>query len=822
MRKAPELYESQAAVDNARSYGNRQALARWNAPFVPGKTPVPPSGKLVAGEELAAAVRAVLEMHLTEGHVTQEFERKFAGYLGRRFAAFCNSGSSANLLALSALRHPLFPFPDDPILDGDEVITAATGFPTTVNPILQNRLRPVFCDVELGTYVPTVSMIDSLVTKRTRAIMLAHTLGNPFEVDRVRALCDAYGLVLIEDNCDSLGSTLSGRLTGTWGDFATHSFYPAHHITTGEGGMVISKNGKYDKIIRSLRDWGRDCAASGQPVLTAQGIKPIEEVRVGDLVLNAEGRYDCVTNLTGHNLRPLLSVKAALRPKVIVSRGHRFFVKSGDGYLWKRADELTATDFLVEKLPQISRWNQVKVEYHTLYQRMIFKLSNDERLARILGYYAAEGSLASGTKGISGYKIRYKFHRVDFCFNKKRKDEVDDLVDLMQRVFGCKPYIREKANSVQIAFKSRKAYETLDQLVGRPASEKRLPPWMIQQPEAYLVNFLKAYWAGDGHVGTRSLQVHTVSPHLHEQVRVMLLRLGVVASDWKRTTDKHQSSVIDGKEVVARHDLLGLAVYGKSAHILSDKLGFPSFGSEQANKAVFENGYVLYPVQEVEDAGQGAVYNFEVERNPTYHLGGLISHNCWCPPGEENTCGKRFNWKFEGLPDGYDHKYIYSSIGYNLKSTDLQAAMGKVQLDRLPAFIARRRRNFDYLFRQLSPLTNLFHMPRPTTGSNPAWFGFPLTIREDVPLSRRDLLDFLTRRKIGTRMMFGSNLPMQPAYLGRLPQHARESHHQTADLIARNGFWIGVWPGLRLPHLDWIANSLQEFVRLRYVTGSRG
>ena len=226
-------------------------------PFVAGQSNVPPSGKVIGAGELQAMTEAVLDGWLTTGRFNEAFEKRLAKYLGRRCVLTTNSGSSANLLAFSALTSPRLG--DRAIKPGDEVIGVAAGFPTTVNPILQFGAVPVFVDVQMGTYNIDPALIEAAIGPKTKAIMLAHTLGNPFDLGMVRALCDKYGLWLIEDCCDALGSTYEGRMVGTFGDIGTLSFYPAHHITMGEGGAVFTDSPLLKRIIESFRDWGRDC-----------------------------------------------------------------------------------------------------------------------------------------------------------------------------------------------------------------------------------------------------------------------------------------------------------------------------------------------------------------------------------------------------------------------------------------------------------------------------------------------------------------------------------------------------------------------------------
>lgn len=415
--------------------------ANWpDKEFVPGETPIPYAGRVFDADELVHLVDAALDFWLTTGRFAEQFEREFAGFMEVRHAILCNSGSSANLLALSALTSPKLE--ERRLQPGDEVITVAAGFPTTINPIIQNNLVPVFPDVELGTYNIDVRYLEEAIGPRTRAIMLAHTLGNPFNLDAVLDVAKRYGLWLIEDNCDALGSTYKGQLTGTFGDLATVSFYPAHHITMGEGGCVLTNRPKLKVLVESFRDWGRDC---------------------------------------------------------------------------------------------------------------------------------------------------------------------------------------------------------------------------------------------------------------------------------------------------------------------------------------------------------------------------------WCDPGKENTCGKRFEWQLGELPYGYDHKYIYSHIGYNLKLTDMQAAVGVAQLKKLPRFIEARKRNWQLLYEGLKPFEEFLILPQPTPGSDPSWFGFVITVRQEAPFTRNDMVRYLEDREIATRLLFGGNLTRQPAY--RELDFRVVGSVRNSDLIMTNTFWIGVYPGLTEEHISYVLSVLYDFFR---------
>jgi CDP-6-deoxy-D-xylo-4-hexulose-3-dehydrase len=408
-------------------------------PFIPGVSPVPVSGKVIDAADVSAVVDSALDAWFTTGRFAEAFERNLARFVGVRSASLVNSGSSANLVALSALTSPKLG--DRHLKPGDEVITVAAGFPTTVNPIFQNRLVPVFVDVTVPEYEIDVRKLEAARSDRTRAVFLAHTLGNVFDLDAVTAFTRKHNLWLIEDCCDALGSTYKGRKVGTFGDIATLSFYPAHHITTGEGGAVLTDKPALQTVIESFRDWGRDC---------------------------------------------------------------------------------------------------------------------------------------------------------------------------------------------------------------------------------------------------------------------------------------------------------------------------------------------------------------------------------WCEPGKDNTCGKRFEWKLGSLPCGYDHKYTYSHIGYNLKATDMQAALGASQLTRLPEFIARRKANFHHLRTALSAIDEHLILPKATEHSDPSWFGFPIGVREDAPFRREDLIRTLDANKIGTRLLFGGNLLRQPAYQDCVYRVAGDLRN--TDFVMNNVFWVGVYPGLTPPMLDFVAKTITEFV----------
>lgn len=408
--------------------------------FIPGETPVHYAGRVFDEHEMMTLVDSALDFWLTAGRYAQKFEKEFAKFLGVKYCLLTNSGSSANLLAMSALTSPKLG--KKRLKPGDEVITTACGFPTTLNPIIQNNLKPVFVDVELGTYNIQAEMIEEAISEKTKAIFVAHTLGNPVNINEIKKIAEKHNLWFIEDNCDALGSKYADRYTGSYGHISTFSFYPAHHITMGEGGAVLTNDPVLKEIIASFRDWGRDC---------------------------------------------------------------------------------------------------------------------------------------------------------------------------------------------------------------------------------------------------------------------------------------------------------------------------------------------------------------------------------WCEPGCDNTCGKRFGWQLGELPFGYDHKYVYSHVGYNLKVTDMQAAVGTEQLKKLPKFIEIRKKNFNRLYNELKVYDNYLQLPETEENVDPSWFGFPILVKNNPKFKRDDIINHLETNKVATRMLFGGNLTKQPAYIDTNFRVA--SSLKNTDNVMNNLFWIGVYPGITEEKMVYILKVFEEFFK---------
>ena len=429
--------------DIAELVSQYAALQYVKKPFEAGKTVVPPSGKVIGETELQYMVEASLDGWLTTGRFNDQFEKELAEFIGINHLITVNSGSSANLVAFSTLTSPKLGI--RAIKKGDEVIGVAAGFPTTVNPVVQFGAIPVFVDVDSETHNINADLVEAAITSKTKAIMLAHTLGNPFNLEKIKQICEKHHLWLIEDCCDALGAKYNGQHVGTFGDIATCSFYPAHHITMGEGGAVFTNDPKLAVIAESFRDWGRDC---------------------------------------------------------------------------------------------------------------------------------------------------------------------------------------------------------------------------------------------------------------------------------------------------------------------------------------------------------------------------------YCKPGCDNTCGKRFNMQLGSLPEGYDHKYTYSHLGYNLKISDMQAACGLAQLKRLPEFITKRNSNFDYLAQRLSTLSDFIELTKPTENSEPSWFGFPITVKESSGVSRVDLTKYLDQNKIGTRLLFAGNLIRQPYFEGL--EYRVVGELTNTNITMHQTLWLGIYPGLGNEQLNYIAEKMEEFFGVNF------
>ena len=793
-------------------------LRKSQEKFIPGQTKINYAGRVYNEKEMINLVDASLDFWLTAGRYAKQFEQEFAKFLGAKYCLLTNSGSSANLLAISALTSPKLG--ERRLKPGDEVVTTACGFPTTLNPIIQNNLIPVFIDVDLGTYSIQAEKIEKAISKKTKAIFIAHTLGNPVNLDKILEIVKKYNLWFIEDNCDALGSKYKGKYTGTFGDISTFSFFPAHIITMGEGGAVLTNNPLLKKIIASFRDWGRACFVAGTPIILKNKIKNIEDVIIGDLVLTHDGKFLPVTNIFRKTYGgKIYRFKAPLNPPFETTSDHRFFMLRDEKARWIKAENIKKDDLFLEAIPKYTSKPRIfNWEYETAYKKVKCSLKPDKNLMRLIGYWLAEGSVAKGLKGPSGYKPNQKYYsyRVDFCFNSKETKYINDVKKLILRYFHVKPSVRYKGGGIILNFKTRKGYDFFKKIFHTGASNKTLPRDMEYWDLDLVNSLVKGYWRGDGSRSFQSFLVSSSSLSLIEKIRTILIRNHILPYYETRVIGKHKSSVVNGKIIKAKHNLYNLVCYGingeKFANIIDEKYISRSKRQRVHFKTINNLEYICYPMNKIfqKTVNSIPVYNLEVKDSHSYHAGRVAVHNCWCEPGKDNSCGKRFGWKLGKLPFGYDHKYIYSHIGYNLKITDLQAAIGVAQLKKLPSFIKARQKNFKTFYNFFKKYDKYFTLPQPEKNSQPCWFGFPLLVKPNAPFTRAEIVNYLEENKIATRMLFGGNLTKQPAYQNT--KYRIFDSLKNTDLVMNYLFWIGVYPGINKEMLDYVIKSFEEFL----------
>lgn len=785
--------------------------------FIPGETPIPISGKVVDNEEVNQLLGAVMDMWWTDGSYTSRFEARLKKYLKMRHAAFCNSGSSANLLAVAAAKE-YFGWKN-----GDKIVTSACGFPTTLNAILQNGLIPVFVDVELPYYVPNTSTIIWAIHQHdAKAVFMAHTLGNPFDVKAISEY-----VPVLEDNCDALGSKINDRLTGTLGVVATQSFYPAHHITSLDAKeWVLLRSPSGDVIWRMIGDFVNSESHEGWECVAFD--------KDGKLAFRP------ITGTVKHICEePLIRATLQTGRTAVVSASHSLFKMGDEGPETIRADSIAINDLiLAPRVLPSKRIIDVDIDY-TEYARgswkpIARKLRLDKRIARILGWFVAEGSLYYAQKAGN-----YNYF---FALGPDELDIAKNLKDDLAEAFGVKSKIYKRVSGWSLQGSRKALFEFLKAQCSTGARRKRVPPIIFDCSAEIQKEFLEAYLNGDGHFRNQrgeheSWSVKTASEELAHGIHSLLLQMELAPRFYEGFSTEHE---LNG-QTIPRRKYFNVS-YGTSGKGITNALSFR--GEQGKNKKLRRYGdLTLLKVRKIEyvEPSSEYVYDLAVEGYENFIAGrGMIVHNtgeggmvltrhpkidkivrslrdwgrsCWCPTGHENTCGKRFEWDFPCLPQGFDHKYVYSRIGYNMKGTDLNAAIGVAQLKKLEWFVARRKENHDRIYGGLKAegMEEFFILPEPYPNSDPSWFGFLLTVKDSMPFTRNALTRELNLRKVGTRNLFGGNLLKQPAYAGLNAPSL--GNLESSDKIARDTLWVGCYPGITDEMCDYMVETIANYAK---------
>lgn len=793
----------------------------------PGIDYVRYAGDYFDSSEYVTAVKTLLSGWLVMGEDSLRFEKQFPPHLGKSLGILTNSGSSSNLLMMSALTSKQsYNFPK-----GTKVLIPIAGFPTTLNPILQVGFEPIFVDIELETLNLNLNKLEDIIkSNNIKIITFAHVLGNPPNMNYIMELVKKYNLILLEDCCDALGSLYDGKKLGSFGLMSSCSFYPAHHLTMGEGGFVACNDKSLQDVLRSFREWGRACFKSGTPINVLESIKKIENVKVGDVVLTHLGNNKLVTELFARNYTGnYYTFTSRLKGKISSTEEHPHYIfsKQNNKIEWKLSKDIQIGDCFLEKIPEEVKSNySFNWSYDTLYKTVHENIDASPDLMRLIGYWLAEGSLTKGLKGKSGYSSnKYFYYRVEFAFHKKEIEYIQDVENLMNKFFGVKGLVRKihNSNAVSLTFKSRKAYEFFIQHFGKLAQNKKLPENMVNWNNELTSELVKGFWCGDGSYNERnsSFIIDSTSYILIEQIRRILLKYNIISSYSYTPKEKRQNvSTINGKFISAKNGIHSIRQYGINGELFSFNI-LKSQIKSKTNKrfARIQDGYVYYPISKIQiEEYDGIVYNIEVEDDHSYHAFGVATHNCYCSGPKANTlkngtCKKRFNNWIPAFPNEiFDHKYVYDEIGYNLKPIELQASIGLQQLKKLDEIVSLRKRNYNLLYDVYKKYEEYFILPRATELSDPSWFAFPLTIKSTSPFSRNKLVDFLESKKIQTRPYFAGNIMLQPAYNHLMNQETAIKDYPNATYSMLNTFFHGVSPVITTEQINYIQECVTEFM----------
>jgi dTDP-4-amino-4,6-dideoxygalactose transaminase/intein/homing endonuclease len=795
-----------------------------NTLFIPGISPIHASGIMVRAKDIASIVNYALDGWFTEFKACDKFKRDLKLYLDKKHCILVNSGSSASLVAVSTMveNYP----------DGKFILTTALAFPTTVSPIYQNNKIPIYVDVDLNTLSPNLEQVERFVAEHGDGVadlsgaIFTHTLGMPYPEYDIRKII-GEDRFLISDSCDALGANVKREKDGQeiissigeYSDMITQSYFAAHMISTaGEGGAILFNNPKYYKPAFSYVNWGKSCFPKDTPITTDIGIKKIQDLQPGDIVITHNGNESPVTDALHRKYSgKVYKINCRNRPRIIVTEEHPFLVYVGGNFVWKAVKDLKISDILVEKVSRLTvSENKFIWKYKTVANEKFEVLDFDDALFRLIGYWLSQGNVAKGLKGKSGYKEnKYFYYRVDFSFHVDKKEIINDLKIQMEKSFGCSGVERKDNNSkvAIISFKSRKAYEFFSQFCGCGAANKHIPYVMMRSNPERLIHAVWGFVLGDGNKNFQGYNLSSISYELIEQMRRILLQNGILTSAHVRTKDKHKESIVNGKVIEQKHDLWTLSLYGVNAERFSNLSGDYYKARTKKRMTYIKDGYAHYKIRDIESYNvlDLDVYNVEVEKDHSYHAWGVAVHNCFCIPGQDNACGERFSKVNQGkMPDGYDHKYIFDRLGYNLKMTELQAAMGITQLEYIDYEVEMRKETYLYLYSALAK-SNAEHLDFLSLSmiSRSSPFGFPIFVKEDAPFSANDLIFYLEQNQIKTRRFFAGNITKQPGYMN-LPY--LKGDLSVTDYIMNNGFWIGCHSGITAQMIAFIQEKIEDFM----------
>lgn len=874
------------------------------------------SGKFVGAEELINGTDAVLDGWWTDGRFADTFSKLLRNYLDIKLCLLTNSGSSANLIAFFALTSPLLG--SRQVRAGDEVITVAAAFPTTVNPIVQAGCVPVFVDIELSTLNINWKQLEKALSKKTKAIMVAHTQGNPFNLDNVVAFARAHNLWLVEDSCDALGAEYRGKKVGTFGDIATFSFYPAHQMSCSHNSPI--------------------------PYLDESGRWRLEKIeKIYDTYVNQPGKIKILafdknykvdwvppSSITRHKLghsKKMLRIKTQHGREVEVTEDHSVFIIDQDNaqIVPIAVKDLTNNDYIVvtnyiphnkvissidildyfndkeayvsnfskENLPYVKnsdyRWqyksrNSLPIRYLNHFDlnkqqltvgisqsaKIPARISINKELCRLIGYFLAEGSYQNG---------------LVFTFNKNEIDLISDVQEIVKSQFNIVPTVRKSRNNVTNVEVQSKNLEIVFKEVfkiKKGAKNKRIPWFMFHTNEECIKSFVYGYTRGDGSIkiledNTNRIDVTSVSKDLLNDFQYLLSKIGISASFYRRNKRSKEKQI--KKIITSNSENFTLCFSGyqyknrtlikqnsKDRNNFADQIPLlPIFRkyisvskdqqviSKKRLQKYLKSNSRLYAlttgdlsflkarsIEKISYNKNAYVYDFSVPGKENFYGGflGLFLHNtmgeggavvtnnsllfriaksfrdwgrdCWCETGEDNACRRRFSFQFKHLPFGYDHKFVYSHLGFNVKLTDMQAAIGVAQISRIDTFVKARRDNFQYLLKLLSSYRAYFLFQEAEKESNPSWFGFMLTLTKKCPFTLTQLCVFLNDRKIATRPLYCGNITRQPFFehiqyrsIGTLPN---------TDYVMEHTFWVGVHPNLTSEHMDYMVEVIKKFV----------